>query len=121
MRSIRSLTVAAAFLALSLILGGCLNITVNTKPAGVDYSEKENWAYFGVGEGKDADLFLIAPTVDVNDEYNMSLDDEPMKANFLGALNMERGIYEDSTRMYAPYYRQGAMKIYSMTHLCCRA
>ena len=27
---------------------------------------------------------------------------------------MERGIYEESTRMYAPYYRQGAMKIYSL-------
>ena len=28
---------------------------------------------------------------------------------------MERGIYEDSTRMYAPYYRQAAMKIYDLT------
>ncbi len=79
----------------------------------VDYSAEENWAYFGIGEGKDADLFLICPTVDMNDEYNMSIDDEETKANFLGALNMERGIYEDSTRMYAPYYRQAAMKVYS--------
>ena len=78
----------------------------------VDYSIEENWAYFGIGEGKEADLFLICPTVDMNDEYNMSMDDEETKANFLGALNMERGIYEDSTRMYAPYYRQAAMKVY---------
>lgn len=107
---------AAFLLALcALVLGGCANITVNTKPAAVDYSDKGNWAYFGEGDEKAADLFLIAPTVDVKDEYNMSMDDEPTKANFLGALNMERGIYEDSTRMFAPYYRQGAMKIYSMT------
>ena len=80
----------------------------------LDYADAENWAYFGIGEGKDADLFLICPTVDMNDEFNMSMDDEDTKANFLGALNMERGIYEDSTRMYAPYYRQAAMKVYGL-------
>ena len=81
----------------------------------VDYSDRKNWAYYREGEEKEADLFLIAPTVDVKDEFYMSMDDEKTKANFLGALNMERGIYEDETRMFAPYYRQGAMNIYSMT------
>lgn len=80
-----------------------------------NYAEEENWAYFGEGEDKAADLFLICPTVDTNDEFVMSLDDTKTKEHFLGALNMERGIYEGDTRMYAPYYRQGAMKIYSMT------
>ena len=79
-----------------------------------DYANTDNWAYFGIGEGKDADLFLIAPTVDMRDEYNMSMVDEKTKADFLGALNMERGIYEDHTRMYAPYYRQMAMKGYEL-------
>ena len=65
----------------------------------VNYADDANWAYFRVGEGKDADLFLICPTVDMNDEYNMSLDDEDTKASFTGALNMERGIYEDDTRL----------------------
>ena len=81
----------------------------------VDYSDMNNWAYYGLGDDKDADLFLICPTVDMNDEYNMSMDDEETKASFLGALNMERGIYEDSTRMYAPYYRHAAMKVYSLS------
>ena len=44
----------------------------------------------------------------------MSLDDHETKDSFLGALNMERGIYEDYTRMYAPYYRQAAMQVYSL-------
>ena len=44
----------------------------------------------------------------------MSLDDAETRTNFLGALNMERGIYEESTRMFAPYYRQAAMKVYSL-------
>lgn len=85
-----------------------------TADAAPDYAASENWAYYSVGEGKSADLFLICPTVDVKDEYNMSMDDEDTRASFLGALNMERGIYEDCTRMYAPYYRQAAMKAYGL-------
>ena len=79
-----------------------------------DYSSRENWAWFAQGKDKDADVFLVCPTVDVRDEYNMSLEDTKTKENFLGALNMERGIYEGSARLYAPYYRQAAMKVYSM-------
>ena len=36
------------------------------------------------------DLFLICPTVDMKDEYNMAMDDEETKASFLGALNNVR-------------------------------
>ena len=79
-----------------------------------DYSDAANWAYYGIGAEKEADLFLVCPTVDMKDEYNMGLDDAGTKESFLGALNMERGIYEDSTRMYAPYYRQAAMKVYGL-------
>ena len=75
------------------------------------YSNLENWAYFAEGSGP-VDLFLIAPLVDVNNEFNMSLSDDKTKAKFLGALNMERGIYEELTRMYSPYYRQKAMVFY---------
>ena len=83
--------------------------------AEVNYSLLENWAYFSEGgEEKSADLFLICPTVDIRDEKNMSLSDKDMKNNFIGALNMERGIYEDNTRMYAPYYRQASLKVYEL-------
>ena len=90
------------------------NSGVTDSSDATDYSDENNWAYFGIGEDKAADLFLICPTVDLNDEYNMSLDDEKTKEKFTGALNMERGIYEDSTRMYAPYYKQAAMKVYDL-------
>ena len=68
----------------------------------IDYSIPENWAYFAWGDHKAADLFLICPTVDMRDEYNRSLGDTETKANFLGSLNLERGLYEDSARMFAP-------------------
>ena len=47
--------------------------------------------------------------------YNLSMDDAETKESFVGALNMERGIYEDSATMYAPYYRQMTFPVYSMT------
>ena len=87
---------------------------VNEAAAPVDYSDENNWAYYGIGEDKDVDLFLVCPTVDTLDEENMSLENDVMKGYFEGALNMERGIYEDSCRMYAPYYRQMAMNGYSL-------
>ncbi len=80
----------------------------------VDYSQQENWAYFGEGEEKEADVFLICPTVDTKSEYNMSMTNDKVKASFLGALNMERGIYEDSARLYAPYYEQASLKVYAL-------
>ena len=82
--------------------------------ASVDYSSADNWVYFGVGDDKDVDLFLVCPTVDTLDEEFMSLDNDVMKGYFAGALEMERGLYEDSTRMYAPYYRQMALNGYKL-------
>ena len=111
MGKIKRIAVLCLALCLILMTAACKK---SPKASAADYENKDNWAYFGVGEGKDADLFLICPTVDMKDEYNMSLEDEVTKASFLGALNMERGIYEESTRMYAPYYRQAAMKVYGL-------
>ena len=108
--------IAIAVICLLLVVGTLYALGVGRKPAStISYADKENWAYYGIGENRDVDLFLVCPTVDMNDEFNMSLDDEETKANFLGALNMERGIYEDSTRMFAPYYRQAAMKVYGLS------
>ena len=107
--------------AIALIIAVVMTLTMccscTQKSDTVDYSQSENWAYYGVGEEKEADLFLICPTVDMgkNGNYNMSMDDTETKESFLGALNMERGIYEDSATMYAPYYRQMTFPVYSMT------
>lgn len=83
-----------------------------------DYSQPASWAYYGIGDPaeKEADLFLICPTVDMGNEGNlqMSLEDETVKSNFVGALNMERGIYEENTRMFAPFYRQVSLPVYAM-------
>ena len=112
-RSLRN-AVCLILMAAILTLTGCAGIFHADKGDVTDYSQTENWAYAGIGENKKADVFLICPTVDMKDEFNMSLSDEETKASFLGALNMERGIYEESARLYAPYYQQAAMKVYSL-------
>ncbi len=109
----------AVMLLLVLALPGCGGKAqekgkAHTTGAGTDYAVAANWAYYGIGEDKEVDLFLICPAVDMKAENNMALDDEETKANFVGALNMERGIYEDSARMFAPYYRQAAMQVYGL-------
>ena len=107
-----TLLIMAAIAVMGLFIAGCSRKTEQNLPT--DYGITENWAYFDDGDNKEADVFLICPTVDMRDAYNMSLDDTETKANFLGALNMERGIYEESARLYAPYYHQAAMKVYSL-------
>ena len=83
----------------------------------VDYSDESSWAYWGIGDGKDADLFLICPTVDLGraGNFNMDMDDGKTRKSFIGALNMERGIYEEGARMYAPFYRQMTFPLYEGT------
>ena len=105
--------VVLAVLALGAV-PGCRGGT-GTMAGGGKYAAATNWAYFGVGgEGKPADVFLLAPTVDLRDEENMRLDDDRTKKAFAGALEMERGIFEGDGRLFAPFYGQAAMKAYSM-------
>lgn len=84
--------------------------------AGVDYSDEENWAYLGGDEETKADVFFICPTIYMGEEdsYNMPLDDEDIKYSFTGAINMEKGIYDDECSFYAPYYRQAALSVYEL-------
>lgn len=80
-----------------------------------DYAVVSNWAYFDVGSEHPVDLFILAPTVYGGSApaMNMSLADTAAKQNFLGALNMEIGIYDGDCRLYAPYYRQAGLAAYS--------
>ena len=82
-----------------------------------DYSKEENWAYCQTQEEDSrADVFFICPTVygGTETEGNMSLEDEGAKESFLGAINMEKGIYDEDCRFFAPYYRQMSLSIYEL-------
>ena len=98
---------------LLLVLAAFCSLASAQEP---DYADTGSWAYWRVGENKPADLFIVCPTVDLGTDgnKNMSLADNEAKKNFYGALNMERGIYEQHCRMYAPYYRQAVLADYDL-------
>lgn len=98
---------------LLLVLAAFCSLASAQEP---DYADAGSWAYWRVGENKPADLFIVCPTVDLGTggNKNMSLADNEAKKNFYGALNMERGIYEQHCRMYAPYYRQAVLADYDL-------
>ena len=55
-------------ISLLLILTVCCAVLMTSGVAvSVDYADPACWAYYGDGENKDTDVFLICPTVDMND------------------------------------------------------
>ena len=80
----------------------------------LDYGVMDNWAYFGADEDRDVDVFLICPTVDTKSETNSFDLNDKLKGNFQYALDLERGIYEDTGRMFSPYYRQMSINAYTL-------
>lgn len=71
--------------------------------------------------GKQADVFFVCPTVynGSSEQPRMSLEDSISKAKFIGATNMERGIYDDNCRFFAPYYQQAGLNVYSQSTEYC--
>jgi hypothetical protein len=102
-----------AFLALAIL---CMIGSVNA--AETPYGDPNNWAYLdrGTPAGQGVDVFFLCPTVYFGSEAqcNMPLDDEKTRRNFLGATNMEKGIYDSQGRFYAPYYRQAGLNVYKL-------
>ena len=81
----------------------------------LDYADPENWAYWAEGEDKAVDVFLICPTVDTRSPANALDLNDKLKAKFVNALDMEKGIYADTARLYSPYYRQQSIAAYTLS------
>lgn len=109
------------FIALSLLCMAASVMILSARrdagpPLAPEYGRAENWAYLGAGTDKPADVFLLCPTVHLGEGglRNMPLDDGEARRRFVGALNMERGIYEDVCLLYAPFYRQATLGVYDL-------
>lgn len=108
----RSLSFALAIILISSVFCSC-----SVQKSKIDYSDKSNWAYLeSDASKKTADVFFVCPTVYGGDEnsYNMSISDTETKKNFLGATNMEKGIYDNDCRFFAPYYEQAGLNVYKL-------
>lgn len=106
----------ALFFALLVLLCALTGCGSAAQPESL-YAQAENWAYLETEEEASADVFFICPTVygGGEDQYNMPMDDEDAKSDFLGATNMEKGIYDQDARFFAPYYRQAGLSAYGLS------
>lgn len=118
-RNTKSLTMRGlmCMLAAVLLLTGLIPGALSEEREALDYSKEENWVYCGSENGETkADVFFIAPSSFGGKEgsWVMDLSNEKGRKNFTGGINMEKGIYDDGTRFYAPFYRQVGYNIYGL-------
>ena len=112
--------------SLSMALSGCGSVRTDSTPATQtavtssyeienlvgtpsDYSDENNW--MKIPEiTKEVDTFYIYPTVvaDASEDVPdiVPIDYEPMRTNAQGVYEMQGTVYEESTNVFAPYYRQ---------------
>lgn len=74
-----------------------------------DYSDENNW--MNIPEiTKEVDTFYIYPTVYIDSSEDapdiVPIDDELMRTNAQGMFASQASVYEESTNVFAPYYRQ---------------
>ena len=118
----------------ALVLSGCSKQTSNTDVNSaqtsevedsdancteitLDYSDMANWAYYGSEEDRAVDVFFIAPTNVLGDSDHLTADltNEDEKTAILASIGMQTGIYNETCRFYAPYYRQITMAAYELS------
>ena len=81
-----------------------------------DYSRKENWCKIPAIT-KDVDTFYINSTVYVMDSFKEGapeyapLDNEETLQGFEGEYITNASVYESSTNVFVPYYRQAGMAV----------
>ncbi len=99
------------------VLWGAAAETPGEGRSKLDYSDPKNWVYLGEENGEAwADVFFIAPSAFGGKEGSWLLDlsNEKGRANFTGVINMEKGIYDQGNRFYAPFYRQTGYNVVSL-------
>ena len=107
------------YLAFALLLAALsfCRASVQAAPA-PDYEQAASWAYLETAEQaqKAADVFMVAPTVDMGASGSLNMDtaDKKLRQKFTGSLNMERGLYDHAAACFAPYYRQAAFTAYGL-------
>ena len=80
-----------------------------------NYNDPDAWAYFALGEDKGVDVFIVCPVVDTKSERNALDLNEKLKSRFIYALDLEKGIFAETGRLYSPYYRQMSINAYRLS------
>ncbi len=78
----------------------------------LNYQKKHYWAFWPEKSCKEADCFLVYPTVDMGKLGNFFADvtSKKFRSKATGTLKQMEGLYNDVCDIYAPYYRQLTLK-----------
>ncbi len=102
---------------LFMLFAVLLLLAVPGQGRAADYALAENWAYCEADRYETpVDVFFVAPTVGFGDKesLNLSLGDEKGRKHLLGAVNMEKGIYDGDARFFSPYYGMANFSVFSL-------
>lgn len=96
-------------LSCTLFLTGCV-IDDNK------YALDSMWAFKETQEDLEYDTFFLAPTVTSGsvDKPMIDLTNPKDMSKFDGSIKMEKGLYDEDTRFFAPYYNQALLYVYSL-------
>lgn len=93
----------------------CLMLLFTALLRAQDYADANLWAYrenTAPAADKPVDVFFLCPTTCMRRVDNMDVRDETERAAFKKAIDMEKGIYDEHARFFAPYYRQKSLPHY---------
>ena len=79
-----------------------------------EYKDDKLWVYKEIDEDLKIDTFFLAPacTTGKKEEATLDYNNEKRMSQFLGAVKMQKGIYDEETRFFSPYYHQGFMYVF---------
>ena len=102
----------ALLMSLALLCAGASGLA----ESGVDYADLSNWVYAEADEEPiGADVFFIAPTATTGDEENLywaDFADEKYLGKFVGAVEMQKNLYDHYERFFAPLYHEAFLTGY---------
>ncbi|HJJ35923.1 MAG TPA: DUF3089 domain-containing protein [Methanocorpusculum sp.] len=107
-----------------VVAAGCTSTTTGTPEAdvsaGTDYSDMNNWMYFGTNASAPADQIFFYGTAIATPTYESGVGDisDSMKKSAQAQYEIKGAAFEDYTNVYAPYYRQIASDAFSEIESC---
>jgi len=74
------------------------------------------WIHYGTDETQPVDLFLLGATADVGEDGTFTTSCYKSEDRYYQSalLSMQKGLYDHTANVYAPYYRQACLSIYYM-------
>jgi len=76
----------------------------------IDYTNAENWVTMPQ-PAEAVDVFYVYPTVSANPSGTMNIKDDDERALAVGIYKAQASVFEGTTNIFAPYYRQMSTKV----------